>query len=296
MSLRTGQEKWIVPVLFLLPAMLGLCVFRLYPIFLSVWESLFIERFGSGGGRIFVGLENYGLLLNDVVFWRSVRATAIMTVVINPVQIALALGLALLLQRQSRHIRLIRTLFLLPVGVALPIATVIWGLMLNPNTGLINGILAVFHIPPQPFLTSEDQALWAIVGIATWKGVAFWMLFLLAGLQDIPTSLYEAMRVDGANWWQRFRFLTLPMLRRTILFVLVADTAANFVLVAPMIILTQGGPRQSTNVLMYEAYRSGFQFQDFGRAMAVVAILTTISLLAIAAQVLLLGNRKWDSK
>lgn len=296
MLLRTHHEKWLIPGLFLFPAIVGLCVFRVYPIFLSVWESLFIESFGSSGGRLFVGLDNFALLLNDVVFWRSVRATAIMTVVINPVQIGLALGLALLLQRKSRHIRIIRTLFLLPVGVALPIATVIWGLMLNPNTGLINGMLAVFHIPPQPFLTSEDQAIWAIVGIATWKGVAFWMLFLLAGLEDIPKHLYEATRIDGANWFQSFRFLTLPLLRRTVLFVLVADTAANFVLVVPMIILTQGGPRQSTNVLMYEAYRSGFQFQDFGRSMAVVTILTAITLLAIAVQVLLLGDRKDSPK
>ena len=200
--------------------------------------------------------------------------------------------MALLLQRRSRYIRIIRTLYLLPIGVALPIATVIWGLMLDPNQGLVNGMLAVAGIPPQPFLTSEAQAIWSVVLIATWKGVAFWMLFLLAGLEDIPKSLYEAVRIDGANWFGRMRYVTLPMLRRTILFVLVADTAANFVLIVPMIILTQGGPRQTTNVLMYEAYRSGFIFQDFGRSMAIVTILTAITLAVIGLQVLFLGDRK----
>ena len=253
----------------------------------SVYNRFWIFR-----GRIFVGLENFQFLFEDFVFWRSVKATAILTIIINPVQIALALGLALLLQRKSRHIRLIRSLFLLPIGVALPIATVIWGLMLNPNQGLINGMLDLIGIAPQPFLTSESQAIWAIILIATWKGVAFWMLFLLAGLEDIPKSLYEAVRIDGANWFGRLRYVTLPLIRRTLLFVLVADTAANFVLIVPMIILTQGGPRQTTNVLMYEAYRSGFIFQDFGRSMAIVTLLTAITLAVIAVQVLVLGDRK----
>ena len=285
-------SRYRVPYLFLAPALLGLVLFRLYPIFLALWESLFITGFGSSGGRIFVGLENFQFLFEDFVFWRSVKATAILTIIINPVQISLALGLALLLQRKSRHIRLIRSLFLLPIGVALPIATVIWGLMLNPNQGLINGMLDLIGIAPQPFLTSESQAIWAIILIATWKGVAFWMLFLLAGLEDIPKSLYEAVRIDGANWFGRLRYVTLPLIRRTLLFVLVADTAANFVLIVPMIILTQGGPRQTTNVLMYEAYRSGFIFQDFGRSMAIVTLLTAITLAVIAVQVLVLGDRK----
>jgi multiple sugar transport system permease protein len=290
------SQQWAVPFLFLAPALLGLLFFRIYPIFLAIWESVFLTSYiGNGANRVFVGLENFQLLMDDFIFWRSVKATAILTVIINPVQISLALGLALLLQRRSRHIRIIRTLFLLPIGVALPIATVIWGLMLNPNQGLINGILAVFGIEPQPFLTSESQAIWAIVLIATWKGVAFWMLFLLAGLEDIPKQLYEAVRIDGANWFQRFRYVTLPMLKRTILFVLVADTAANFVLLVPMILLTQGGPRQTTNVLMYEAYRSGFIFQDFGRSMAIVTILTSVTLIVIAAQVFFLGEKKAQS-
>jgi ABC-type sugar transport system permease subunit len=213
-------------------------------------------------------------------------------VVINPVQITLALLLALLLQRRTRYIGVIRTLFLLPIAVALPIATVIWGLMVNPNQGLINSMLAFVGIPAQPFLTSESQAIWVIVVIASWKGVAFWMLFLLAGLQDIPKSYSEAARIDGASPLQQFRLITLPLLKRAILFVTVADTTINFVLFIPIFLLTQGGPRQSTNVLMYEAYRSGFNFQDFGRSMAIVAILTVIILLVIAVQFWILRPKK----
>ena len=101
-------------------------------------------------------------------------------------------------------------------------------------------------------MVSENQALWCIIAIATWKGVAFWMLFLLAGLEDIPKQYYEAAEIDGATPFQKFRYVTIPQLKRTILFVFVADSAANFVLMVPMIILTKGGPLQSTNDLIYE--------------------------------------------
>ncbi|MBL6945058.1 MAG: sugar ABC transporter permease [Rhodospirillales bacterium] len=290
MLLRHRKYRgYFAAAIFLAPAIIGLLAFRAYPVFLAVWESLFTATYGGGGaGKSFVGFENYQFLWEDFIFWRSVKATAILTIFINPIQITLALALALLLQRASRLIGAIRTLFLLPVGVALPIATIVWGLMLNPNQGLVNSFLDLFGIPPQPFLTSEAQAIWCIILIASWKGVALWMLFLLAGLQDIPKTFYEAARIDGAKLWHQIRFITLPLLKRSLLFVTVADTTINFVLFVPMFLLTQGGPRNSTNVLMFEAYRSGFAFQDFGRSMAIVTILTIVILIVIGIQIRLL--------
>ena len=231
----------MVPYLFLAPALIGTIAFKLYPIFIGFWESLIYTSFSGGAEkRIFVWLENYQYLFDDKIFWKSLEITAFLTIIINPLQIAMSLGLALLLMRKSKFIRIIRSLYLLPIGIALPIATIIWGLMLDPNQGLINGLIGVFGIPPQPFLVSENQALWCIIAIATWKGVAFWMLFLLAGLEDIPKQYYEAAEIDGATPFQKFRYVTIPQLKRTILFVFVADTAANFVLMVPMIILTKG--------------------------------------------------------
>jgi multiple sugar transport system permease protein len=277
---------YLTVIFFLTPAFIGLLAFRAYPVFLALWESMYTATYGGAKAKmIFVGFENYQLLWEDIIFWRSVKATALLTLFINPIQIGLALGLALLLQRSTPYISFIRTLFLLPVGVAIPIATVVWGLMLNPNNGLVNSILGVFGIPPQPFLTSETQAIWAIIAIASWKGVALWMLFLLAGLQDIPKIYYEAARIDGAKIWDQIIHITLPLLRRSLLFVTVADTAINFVLFVPMFILTQGGPRNSTNVLMFEAYRSGFAFQDYGRSMAIITLLTMCILIIIGFQI-----------
>ena len=282
----------MVPYLFLAPALIGTIAFKLYPIFIGFWESLIYTSFSGGAEkRIFVWFENYQYLFDDKIFWKSLEITAFLTIIINPLQIAMSLGLALLLMRKSKFIRIIRSLYLLPIGIALPIATIIWGLMLDPNQGLINGLIGVFGIPPQPFLVSENQALWCIIAIATWKGVAFWMLFLLAGLEDIPKQYYEAAEIDGATPFQKFIYVTLPQLKRTILFVFVADTAANFVLMVPMIILTKGGPLQSTNVLIYEGYRSGFYYQDWGRSLSIITILTVITLIVIGLQLLFLSEK-----
>ncbi len=286
------KRQWMVPYLFLAPALIGTIAFKLYPIFIGFWESLIYTSFSGGTEkRIFVWFENYQYLFDDKIFWKSLEITAFLTIIINPLQIAMSLGLALLLMRKSKFIRIIRSLYLLPIGIALPIATIIWGLMLDPNQGLINGLIGVFGIPPQPFLVSENQALWCIIAIATWKGVAFWMLFLLAGLEDIPKQYYEAAEIDGATPFQKFRYVTIPQLKRTILFVFVADTAANFVLMVPMIILTKGGPLQSTNVLIYEGYRSGFYYQDWGRSLSIITILTVITLIVIGLQLLFLSEK-----
>lgn len=291
------RRQYIIPYLFLAPALLLIIIFKLYPIFIGFWESLIYTSFGGGSeNRTFVWLENYQYLFDDPIFWQSLKITAILTVIINPFQIAISLGLALLLMRRTRYILIIRSLYLLPIGIALPIATVIWGLMLDPYQGLVNGVIGIFGIPPQPFLVSESQALWSIIAIATWKGVAFWMLFLLAGLEEIPTQFYEAAQIDGAKPFQKLRYITLPLLRRTILFVFVADTAANFVLMVPMIILTKGGPMQSTNVLVFEAYRSGFYYQDWGRSLSIISILTIITLIVIGFQLLFLGDSSREQK
>ena len=291
------RRQYIIPYLFLAPALLLIIIFKLYPIFIGFWESLIYTSFGGGSeNRTFVWLENYQYLFDDPIFWQSLKITAILTVIINPFQIAISLGLALLLMRRTKYIYIIRSLYLLPIGIALPIATVIWGLMLDPYQGLVNGVIGIFGIPPQPFLVSESQALWSIIAIATWKGVAFWMLFLLAGLEEIPTQFYEAAQIDGAKPFQKLRYITLPLLKRTILFVFVADTAANFVLMVPMIILTKGGPMQSTNVLVYEAYRSGFYYQDWGRSLSIISILTIITLIVIGFQLLFLGDSSREQK
>lgn len=282
-----SKSPWFFVVALLTPALLGLVVFRLYPIALAISDSFFnVFR----GNQVFVGLNNYLSLVVDSTFWKSLQVTLWFNLLINPIQIALALGLALLYVQEFKGITFYRILFLIPIGVSLPTAVIIWRIMLSPD-GLANGLLNIAGIPGQPWLTSESLALYSIIAIATWKGISYWMIFIIGGLQNISPEIYDAARIDGARPWQLLFYITIPLLRPTLLFVLVADVSINFLLFAPIFMLTQGGPADSTNVLMYEAYKSGFIFGDMGRAMAIIVVVVAILLVIVGLQFRLLNGK-----
>ena len=225
-------------VALLAPALLGLFVFRLYPIAIAVVSSFYTT---VHGGTVFTGLGNYESLISDHVFWRSLRVTLWFNLLVNPIQIAISLGLALLYIRKFPGASVYRIFFLIPIGVSVPVAAIVWRIMLSQG-GLVNGLLDLVGVPPQPWLTSSSLALYSIIAIATWKGASYWMIFIVGGLQNISSELYDAARVDGVRPWQRLLFITLPLLRPALLFVLAADVSINFLLFAPIYMLTQGGP------------------------------------------------------
>lgn len=270
--------------LFILPALATLIIFRFYPIFLSISRSFYQVSFAGGAREVFVGLQNYASLIRDDIFLNSLKVTLMLNAFINPIQIAISLFVAVLVNSNALSIRVFRTLIMVPMGISLAIASVIWGFALNPHSGLVNSILGLLGIPPQPFLTSSTQALWCIILIATWKGIAYWMIIFLAGLQEIPEHLYEAALIDGANSWQCFWKITLPLLKRVLLFVTVADTTANFLLFVPIFTLTRGGPQMSTNVLMHEAYSRAFVYSDMNSALTIVTIILAILLGIVGLQ------------
>jgi ABC-type sugar transport system permease subunit len=275
-------------VALLAPALLGLFVFRLYPIAIAVVSSFYTT---VHGGTVFTGLGNYESLISDHVFWRSLRVTLWFNLLVNPIQIAISLGLALLYIRKFPGASVYRILFLIPIGVSVPVAAIVWRIMLSQG-GLVNGLLDLVGLPPQPWLTSSSFALYSIIAIATWKGASYWMIFIVGGLQNISPDLFDAARVDGVRPWQRLLFITLPLLRPALLFVLAADVSINFLLFAPIYMLTQGGPAGSTDVLMYEAYKQGFIFGDMGRAMAMVVVIVAILLIVVGLQFRLLSARE----
>jgi multiple sugar transport system permease protein len=279
--MKTKQH--LVPYLFLLPALAGLLLFKIYPIMNGLIQSLFTNHFLSQTKK-FVGLGNYLDLAKDPVFWKSLFVTLKFNLVINPLQIALAFGLAILLNHKIRGIALFRAVQFVPVAVSVPSACVLWNIMMSPEQGVLNSILIALGLEPQPFLASSSQALWSIILIASWKGVGYWTLFLLAGLQEIPRSIYEAACIDGATGWQQFRKVTIPMIMRPLTFVVVSVTIANLLLFSPMYILTGGGPQRSTNVLMLESYNSAFMYSDMGRSSAIVVVLLIMTLLIVTMQ------------
>ncbi len=283
------REYWI-PYLFIVPALLILGVFRLFPIFVGLRESFFSVSFLHAGQKYFSGLENYARLLADPVFRNSLTVSLRFNLLINPLQVVLSLGLAFLVNQNVRGIKAFRSLYLIPYAISINVSSLIWRLILD-QSGLANGLLAVLGIPSQPFLNSTGQALWSIIGIASWIGVPFWMLFLLAGLQEIPKHLYEAAEIDGASRLQQVFRITLPMMRRSIGFVLISDTISNFLLFVPVYMLTQGGPELSTNLVMFEAYRRGLIYGDFGASSAIVMMQLVIVVAIILLQFYLFRER-----
>ena len=284
----SNRAERFVPYFFLFPAIVLLVIFNLIPAISTLRQSFYTDSVIRGADPVFVGLENAVRVFNDPVFWKSVQVTLLFSLIVNPLQTALALGLALIANQRTRGIHFFRSIYLLPVAVSINVTVVVWGLMIDPNAGLINGILYQLGLPEQPFLTSPNQSLWTIIMIISWKGVPYWALFFLAALQGIPDGVLEAGVIDGASGWQLLTRIVLPILRPIILFVLVADTIVNFTLFVPIQLVTQGGPQLSTNVVMYETYRRGFVYGDLGAAAVMMTAMFVVILVIIGMQYFLL--------
>jgi multiple sugar transport system permease protein len=274
-----------VALLFLLPALVALVVLRLAPAAVALVDSL--SRTTLLGGTSFVGLGNYLELFANPDFQNAIGVTLLFALVINPLQIVAAFLLAVLFTKRAVGSRFWRSMVILPIAVPPAVSAVVWSVIYRPD-GLANSFLAVFGIPPQPFLTSQSQALLSIMILLSWIGVGYWMMFLIAGLNDIPASYYEAASIDGASAWRQMWSITLPLLRRPLAFVLVADTVSNFLVFAPVQILTKGGPNGSTNLLMYDLYTRAYTFGDINKAQAEVVILVIITVAIVALQFRLL--------
>ena len=265
------KNKWL-PYLLILPTIVLICIFKIYPIIDSVIQG-FLSQEGS------FTLKNYKLLFDDKTFWNSLWVTLKFNIIIIPLQIIVAFIMAMMVNVKVRGIEVFRTIFYLPFCVSLTIATVIWQTMLNVNNGVVNSILGILGIAPVGFLIDTDWALLSIILIASWRGCAYWMMFILAGLKGIDTAVYESAKIDGSGFFSTLFRITIPLLKNTLLFVFIANTTANFLLFAPIQIATDGGPQGSTNVLMYEAYKSAFKYSNRPRQACIVTILLVIIML-----------------
>ena len=282
--LKQLRVERLTPYLFLAPAIILLIFFRYIPIVLGFEESLFTNALSQVGGRKFVGLENFVALYEDPVVWSSFKTTLVFSLVVNPLQVGLALLLAELINQRVPGIAIFRAIYLVPIAISINVTAIAWGLALDQNYGLINGIFRTMGLPRQPFLQDADQALWAIIGIISWIGVPYWSLFFLAGLQGISRDVLESAHVDGANSLRTFISIKLPLLRRIIAFVLVSDTVVNFTLFAPVYLLTRGGPQLSTHLVMYEAWRRGLVYGDIGIASAMISVLLIVVIVFVVIE------------
>lgn len=289
---RLRDQQWLVALAFVAPGAVALVLLRVVPAVDAFLDSLqrtsVLKQTTS-----WVGLQNYLDLLQDPGFRQTVKVTAIFSLVVNPIQILIALLIALLLHKTLPGGRVWRAFVFIPVAVPAAVSTIIWGIAFQPN-GLINAFLDVVGIGRQPFLTSPQQAMWSVLVMLSWIGVGYWMIFLIAGLQDIPASYYEAAKVDGAGTWRTFVNITLPLLRRPLAFVLVADTVSNFLVFAPIQILTNGGPENTTRLVMFDIYNKAYQVGDVNLAQAEVVLLVLVMAAIVSVQFWLLNRRGVD--
>lgn len=265
------------------PALVGLTAFIAVPFVLAASLSFTDLRLGSPLPMQWVGVQQYTRVLGDAGFQRALINNGIFAGVVVPLQTALALLLALVLNREMRGRAVLRTMFFMPVVFPMALVAVIWELIYAPGpNGLANGFLSFASFgawTPQDFLGNAWLALPAIIVMSIWQGVGFQMVILLAGLQSIPDMLYEAARIDGANRWQRFVHVTLPQLRNPLIFTALVTSILAFRVFDQVQIMTQGGPNDATTTVMYQAVRTVFERQQVGQASAMTVVFFVIVLL-----------------
>ena len=258
----TPRRDTVPALLMITPAMLGLLLGVVLPFLAAGWLSLNNIRLNSPRPAVWFGLEQYARVLTDPEFYRGLGNNFLFAVIVVPLQTALALALAMMLNQPLRGMKVFRTFFFMPVVFPMALVSVIWKLMYSrDDLGLLNALLhwiSFGAIAPIDWLGSSSTAMLSIIIMSIWQGVGFQMIILLAGLQGIPTSLYEAARIDKASWWQQVLNVTIPGLRNTLIFVVMVTTIFSFRLFDQIYILTQGGPNSATTTVMYQAVTSAF--------------------------------------
>ncbi len=267
---------------FLALSLIGLVGLTLVPIVVSF--ALSFTDWDALGSPSFVGLTNFIQLLQDPTFFRALWNTIYYTLVSVPLGMAISLALALILNRSLPGMGLFRTLFLIPVISSTVATALLWGLMLDPYIGLVNYLLQLLHLPTSGWLTDTRMAMPSIIMMSVWKGLGYNMVLFMAGLQGVPQELREAARIDGANRWQEFTNVTLPILSPTTFFVLVISIISSFQVFDQTWVLTKGGPQEATTTLVYYVYQTGFQQLRMGYASAIAYALFFLTLVVVMIQ------------
>ncbi len=268
---------------FLLPNLLGFLAFTFLPVIAALlisfteWDLL---RQAS-----WIGLDNYTRLVSDPLFHRVLRNTLLYVLGTVPVQMMLALLIALALNQRIPGQTFFRTAFFMPVVASTVAVALVWRWIYHADFGLLNSFLyAIGVTDPPSWLSSTTWALPAIIIMSVWQQIGFSMVLFLAGLQGVPQSLYEAATIDGAGPFARFRFITLPLLSSTTFFVLVIGIINSFQVFDQALVMTNGGPANATNTIVFNIYRYGFQFFQMGYAAAMAWVLFAIIFIVTVVQ------------
>lgn len=269
LSREQARDGWLLSAL----VVLGTLVFNMIPMLWSAWAGF--TKWDGVNPPVFNGLENFRLLLQDKLFATTLWNTLYYTILQVPLSLAAGLGLALLVNQKLRFTNFFKAAFFTPVITSTIAIAIVWKWVLA-NDGLFNQALGWFGIRGPEWLFSEAWAMIAVVLVTVWQSMGYNMVVYLAGLQGVPQQLYEAARIDGANAWHQFWKITLPMLSPVTFFLLIMSFIHSFQVFGLIFVMTQGGPGDSTNVLIYYLYQNAFQFFKMGYASTQALVLFLI--------------------
>lgn len=275
---KLTKENW-TGIAFIAPAMVLLFVFLFIPFIMTVGYSFTNYNILKPDAMKFVALKNFIKLTQDTVFRKSIINTFVFVLSVVPLQVGLGLGLALLINKKLKGISIFRLAFFAPTVLSLVVVSILWTYIYNPNNGLLNSLLGSVGLGPFKFLHDPKTAMLCIVILSAWQGCGFQMMILLSGLQDIPQYLYEAASVDGATPFQQFLHITLPGLKNMTMFVGLAIVVSAFQLIVQPMMMTGGGPQNSTITIVYEIYQTGFKFNQMGYGSAMALVFTIMVLI-----------------
>lgn len=283
------RRNRLTPYLFLIPGCTILGAFIFYPMLKAIWMSF--TDYNMLSDPKFVGIENYKQLFQDDMFWKTLIHTFIYLVCVVPLLVILPIFLAVLVNQKIKGVGFFRSAYYIPVVTSMVVVGVIWDWMYQDN-GMLNYVMDLLGVIDQPihWLTSTSTALIAVMLVTVWKGLGYYMVVYLAGLQSIPSDLYEAADIDGANGWQKMIRITIPLLMPSVLIVSVLSSVAAMKVFDEVYVMTGGGPLHSSETLVFYIYKEAFDKLHMGYASAAGVILFLITL------VLSILNIKFMSK
>jgi multiple sugar transport system permease protein len=281
--LRTGKSRQWALLLFVIPAMLNFIVFRYLPIFWAINTSLWDYGLLAGFRR-FLGFGNYLELFQDPAFFQSLVVTLRYFILYVPTTVIISMALASFVNQNKPGVSFLRAVIFIPVITSFVVVSIVWGMLLNKDVGMVNAILSIFGIDRVAFLLNARTALPTIVMISVWKNVGYSMIIVVAGLKGIDPSFYESACLDGASKFRVYCKITVPMISRQLMFISIWATLQAFQSFIPIQTLTTGGPNKATNVIVYHIYNIGFNFGRMGYVTAMSIILLLILLLISVGQ------------
>jgi sn-glycerol 3-phosphate transport system permease protein len=293
-SQSTRKQLKPLPYLLILPTALFVALFTAWPVLLSIYQSFFRQRMNIARFRepTFVGLENYIDLFTDPYFLQVIKNTLFYIIGTVPISILLGFLFALLVNRKVRGVGLFRLAFFHPMVLPMVSAATIWLFFFTPNYGLFNTTLRLLgYSGAENWTGNPNLALLSVIIVAIWKNSGYYMIFYLAGLQNLPTDVFEAAALDGASGWQALWRITFPLLRRTTVFITIIAFIDAFRTVDHIFVLTSGGPSRASTVLLFELWQQRFEYQDIG-ASAAITVIFVVVLLAFTVTNFLTSERK----